>query len=409
MYIPIIALLAAVTVRTNDTALRAGCDPAADTIQMLAAGQPVQVKFAYAGEQPCFKVAVEMDGRSVTGYVSQKDLAGLDRFEQERRDAAAGSGGGPAAPVKAGATEAAEVRARLTKEVPSELRAALDALDSNEPSRALTVLEPVLKTRSDPGLLALAGIAAWKNDEPGSALEYWNKSLALRRDPDLERLYKTVERETAGDRSIGRAYGMRVMLRYEPDAVKPELARGMVLALDSEMERIQTLLGCVVRERIVAVVQSREAYLATTGAQAWSGGRYDGRIRVALIEDDAVGPKTRRVFAHELVHACLAQIGPFPAWLHEGVAQRLSGDRLSAEQRARLREVIADKHVPRLEDLGADLASADPVTARDRYALALAAADLLAEDYIGVGLRNILANRSLLAQITGELNRKLGL
>jgi hypothetical protein len=402
--------LAAVTARTNDTTLRAGCDPGADTVETLAAGEPVQVKFAYAGEPPCFKVSVEIGGRTVTGYVGHRDLAGLDQFEQERRTAATGSR--DSVPMSRATTaQAAEVRTRLTKEVPSnpEVRAALDALDDNEPSRALAVLQLVLKTRSDPGLLALAGIAAWKNDEPRSALDYWKKSLDMRRDTDLERLYKTVERETAGDRSIGRVYGMRVMLRYEPDTVKPDLARGMVLTLDSEMERIKTLLGCTLRERIVAVVQSREAYLATTGAAQWSGGSYDGRIRVALIEDDVVGPKTRRAFAHELVHACLAQIGQFPAWLHEGVAQRLSGDRLSPEQRARLRSLIGGKHVPRLEDLGVDFASADQRTAQDRYALALAAADLLAEHYNEIGIRNILSNPSLFTQVTAELNRKLGL
>jgi len=39
---------------------------------------------------------------------------------------------------------------------------------------------------------------------------------------------------------------------------------------------------------------------------------------------------TRQVFAHELVHACLANIGSWPAWLHEGLAQKLSGEPVSA-------------------------------------------------------------------------------
>ena len=400
----IIALLAAsVVVRPGGAALRAGCDRESETVAVLEAGQTVRVRFAYAGED-CYKVAVETSGRTTTGYLGSRDLAGLERFDEERRAAVEPSGS-----VKAGSAEAAEVRARAARESPgmAEVRAALDALDGNEPSRALAVLQPVLKSRADPGLLALAGVAAWKNDEPGSALEYWKQSLALRPDPEIDRLCKTVERETAGDRSIGRAIGIRVMLRYEPDKVSAELARTMVLAIDSEMDRISGVLGCTVRERLVAVVQSRDAYLATTGAAEWSGGRYDGRIRVALIDDDAVGPRTRRVFAHELVHACLAQLGAWPAWLQEGLAQKLSGDRLPPETSGRLRSAAG--RLPRLEDLGKDLAAAGSEVARDRYALALLAADRLMDDYGGMGLRNILANRNLFDQITGELNRKLGL
>ena len=36
----------------------------------------------------------------------------------------------------------------------------------------------------------------------------------------------------------------------------------------------------------------------------------------------------QRVFAHEVVHSCLANLGSWPPWLHEGLAQKMSGDQL---------------------------------------------------------------------------------
>jgi hypothetical protein len=285
----------------------------------------------------------------------------------------------------------------------------VEAIDANEPARALELLQPMLRSRADPDVLALAGVAAWRNDEPRAALDYWNRSLTMRPDGRLEQLCRTVEREASGDRSSGRAYGLRVLLRYEPDTVPPELARSMVLALDSEVERISMQLGCSTRERLVAVVQSRQAYLASTGAAEWSGGRYDGRIRIALIDEGVVGPRTRRVFAHEVVHACLANLGRWPPWLHEGLAQLLSGDRLTDAERTSIRHKARSGAFPKLDALGRDLGSMNAEAARETYALALEAASFLMERYSGIGIRNVLSNPSLLQQITGELNQRLGL
>jgi hypothetical protein len=161
--------------------------------------------------------------------------------------------------------------------------------------------------------------------------------------------------------------------------------------------------------RLVAIVQSREAYLASTGSAEWSGGRYDGRIRVALVEDAFVGPRTRRVFAHELVHACLANLGQWPPWLHEGLAQKLSGDRLSPAARARLNAMIEARKFPKLESLGRNLAALSAGDVQSTYALALLAVERLLEMHGAMGLRNILANPHLLAQWTAGLDRDLGL
>jgi hypothetical protein len=393
-----VLLLLAVSVRQDQKVLRAGCEVTAPPVATLTGGQPVTVRFAISGDAPCYKVAVERDGKVVSGYLSGSDLSGLEAFDGARRD------GGAMAVVGGVQQQAAQaVQGR------SHLRGVVQAIEGNEPARALELLKPMLSAGADPDLLALAGVAAWRNDEPRSALDYWNRSLRMRPDARIEELCRTVEREASADRSNGRAYGLRVLLRYEPDSVKPELARSMVLALDAELERIAGQLGCSTRERLVAIVQSREAYLKSTGAAEWSGGRYDGRIRIALIGDEAVGPRTRRVFAHEVVHACLASMGSWPPWLHEGLAQWISGERLSAGERASLRRLVEEKKFPKLAELGRDLGSMEGDAARATYALALEAATILMEHYSGLGLRNVLANRGLLEQLTGELNRKLGL
>jgi hypothetical protein len=156
-------------------------------------------------------------------------------------------------------------------------------------------------------------------------------------------------------------------------------------------------------------VQSPEAYRKATNAAEWSGGLYDGRIHVPLIEGAQFGPRTRRTFAHETVHACLANIGRFPAWLHEGLAQRLSGDTLPAAARQELQDKIRAGTVPKLEQMSQNWSNLSSQHARIAYNLALAAADALVENYASVGLRNVIRNPDLLAQATATIDKALGL
>ncbi|MBV8818205.1 MAG: hypothetical protein JO022_07590, partial [Acidobacteriaceae bacterium] len=181
--------------------------------------------------------------------------------------------------------------------------------------------------------------------------------------------------------------------------------------LDQEFTRIAAELGCRTEERIVAILQSRQAYLKSTDAAEWSGGQYDGRIHVALPEGGRLdSADMRRVLSHETVHACLANIpGRWPSWLHEGLAQKLSGDELSPAVQVQIRQMAANHALPRLENLAQSWSRMSTSHARIAYSLALAAVNLLFENYAAYGIRNILSNPEQLNAITSDLDRRLGL
>ena len=117
----------------------------------------------------------------------------------------------------------------------------------------------------------------------------------------------------------------------------------------------------------------------------------------------------QRVFAHEVVHACLANLGTWPPWLQEGLAQKLSGDTLSPQMRDKIKELAARHALPKLDDFRRDWSGLNTENAVVAYGVALAAADLLFENYSNTGLVNILRNPSLFAQVTSDLNHRLGL
>ena len=394
-------LFLAVSVKQDQTPLRTACGTDhSETIATLPTGTEVTIRFALAGETPCYKIAAVVDGKELTGYVAANALRGLDAFGQGLRDA--------------GWVDVNQVMSAVRPSTAPGKQSGLadqaaDLLQAGQPVKALELIEPAARSAKDPGLLALAGAAAWRADDSGKALGYWRESLALQPNPALESLYKRVEKENQNDQSSSRLYGVHIAMRYEAGAIGADTAREMVAVLDREFARISSELGCVADERIVAIAQSPEAYRKTTDAAEWSGGQFDGRIRVPVAKDAVVDATSRRTLAHEITHACLTLTGKWPAWLQEGLAQKLSGDQLTPALRAKLGEWSKEGKLPRLANLGQDWSRLDTEHATAAYGLSLEAVDLLYESNGASGIRNLLHNPGRLPAVTVELDKLLGL
>jgi len=396
--------LSANVVSVDNSPLRAGCDANAKVVGQLSQGDPVEIRFALAGGSgTCYKVSVQSDGVQLEGYVDAEAIGNLEEFERARRAAAGTSH------VESANAGLDLLRAVATVEARGEAAERATALlDENRPNDALTVVEAHLRS-SDPdaAMLILAGYAAYQSDRIDLAVDYWKESLALNPNPTVEGYLSVAERELREDRSGERLFGAQVMLRYSRDVMEPALAHEALKMLEREYLRISQELGCRTDERIVAIAQSPEEYRRTTGAAEWSGGQYDGRIRVAVMDGSRLGENTRRTFSHELVHACLHQLGDYPLWLHEGLAQKLSGETLSSSELALVNGLAAEGHLPTLSGLGGSWMGLGAAGASVAYSTALAAVELIYEHHSGIGVRNLLRNPNLLDQVTQDIDRRL--
>lgn len=393
-------VLAAANIRENNTPLRASCGTAERIITHLDAGAPVDIRFAVTADLPCYKVVAQVNGETVQGYVAVKAVAGKESFERNRM---------------AGDNTAVQVikpESRLQPAAGGDtvVHRAWALIQANQPREALQLLDPSLaKLKLNPQALAVAGLAAYRADQPKRAVELWEQSVALEANPHVATLLDRAQREVEHDQSSDSLLGLRVALRYEGTNVPAETARQMIATLDDEFSRISSQLGCRADERIVAIVQTPAVYRASMLAAEWSGGFFDGRIHVPLLEGPKMGAATRQTFAHELVHACLANLGPFPAWLHEGLAQRLSGEQLSPTGRALVQAAIAKRALPKLQNLGQNWSTLSAEHAQIAYSLAWMAVEQLEQNHGALGLRTILANPGLIEIKTQELNKALGL
>lgn len=401
--IPGILLLAAAALTVkSDQPLRAGCSPSDPVLATVRAGDRVQIKFALAGDaQACYLVTATVDGKPVDGNLPASALTGLEEFDRQRREARAVGG------VQA-AEQAPTVPLPAVRSSNPELQHVADLIRRNQPGEALEILQKLLKQNpKDPDLLAASGSAAYRGDNLRLALEYWGASLEARPDAALQRTYESARREASNDKSGEKKFGSRFLLRYDGTAASEDQARTMLSILDEEFARVSFELGCRAEERIVTIVQTRDAYLRSTGAPAWSGGGYDGKIRIPLADRTFAGGEIRRVFAHEIVHACLANIGTWPVWLHEGLAQKLSGGALSPNARQSLKAMAKVGAMPKLDQLGGSWVGKSTEGAAAAYTIALAAAECFYQFHSALGIRNLLNNPEALPRVAVDLDRRL--
>jgi hypothetical protein len=196
-------------------------------------------------------------------------------------------------------------------------------------------------------------------------------------------------------------------LHYPSGQVSPTVAREMLDALDEEYGRIRHELGCVIGKKIDTLVIPLADWQAM-GHAPWAGALFDGRIQVPLVyERSRVGPKMREVFAHEITHACISRLGNHPTWLHEGLAQYLSGVRLSQDNKRALRQALAENRLPGLERIAGPWGHYSAAQAQTAYAYGLMAV----EEWIEVdgmeSIRQALRNPAQVSSVTERLNSRL--
>ena len=155
----------ALSVNQDQTPIRAGCSSDTTVLAQLPAKTELTLRYVMAGDaSPCYKVMAKLNGRNFEGYVPMDRLDGLDELNQGRKQAGSinqseavqVARGLPLAAI----TSASSVGFKTTNASRVIMAQAEEAIEMQQPAKALALLEPELIKHRDPGLYALAGIAA---------------------------------------------------------------------------------------------------------------------------------------------------------------------------------------------------------------------------------------------------------
>ena len=187
---------------------------------------------------------------------------------------------------------------------------------------------------------ALLGQIEYSNGDVSKAIAIYEQALShAPNDPSLTNRLSQWRADAEANRGFveRRVDRFRVMFQGQADQA---LATRATDVLESAFWRIGTVLGAHPSDPVVVMLYTEKQFRDVTLAPEWSGGVYDGRIRVPA-GGAAQSPQLfERVLVHELTHAMIASLAPrgIPAWLHEGLAQYFEGDDPAAAVR-RLRAV----------------------------------------------------------------------
>jgi hypothetical protein len=153
------------------------------------------------------------------------------------------------------------------------------------------------------------------------------------------------------------------------------LATRAAAVLDAAFWRIGAALNTYPGDSVLVILYTEQQFRDITRAPAWSGGAFDGKIRVPTRGASQDLPQFDRILVHELTHAMIFSLAPHgvPAWLHEGLASYFER-RDPAGAQARLRQAGAAIPLDQLQGSFGQFSDARAVQAYDE---SLVAADVL--------------------------------
>ena len=171
-------------------------------------------------------------------------------------------------------------------------------------------------------LLYLGRISYDTGDLPG-ALALWRR--ALEQAPGNQTLAGLIakgERELPVESRMDRGYSSMFDLSFDAE-LAPGLAASVLDALESAYNRVGADLDLFPTTRIPVLLYAKGDYATVTAGPDWSGGLYDGKIRLPVGGLTRITPQLRGILFHEFTHVLIAEIthGNIPTWLNEGLAE----------------------------------------------------------------------------------------
>lgn len=171
-------------------------------------------------------------------------------------------------------------------------------------------------------LIYLGKISYDTGDLPG-ALDLWRRARGL--DPDnrtLVTLIEKAERELPVESRMDKGYSSMFDLSFDAE-LPPGLSAEVLDALESAYNTVGSDLGLYPTARIPVLLYTRKDYSSVTAGPDWSGGLYDGKIRLPVGGITRLTPQLRAVIFHEFTHVLVAELthGNVPTWFNEGLAE----------------------------------------------------------------------------------------
>lgn len=251
-----------------------------------------------------------------------------------------------------------------------------DRLSERELNRAAE-LDPRRST-----VYQLLGELAYRRDDIESAVVSWKKAAEL--DPSnaaVRARLERIQREQRTEKDFNRDVTSHFLIKYE-GREKIEAGRIVLRILEDAYGEIGRALSYYPSAEIQVILYSGRQFREVTEAPGWSGGIFDGKIRIPIGGIEEETPGLRRLLYHEYTHAAVRSLTPrVPTWLNEGLAQYFEGREIDQEQRETLKSIAQAGKLPSLKHLEGSFTGLSGSQAAYAYLFSLSAVSFLVDEH----------------------------
>ena len=201
-------------------------------------------------------------------------------------------------------------------------------------SQALPYAERAVHSNpSSADAYTMLGYAQFITDHTRDAIASWQRSLALRPDPAVQRLLARAQREQTVESEFTQHESSHFVLHYEGKETTEALRGQILTVLEADYDDLVRDLGMPPRDNILVTLYTETAFFDVTHAPSWVGALNDGKLRIPVRGLTSVSPELARVLKHELAHSFIMKLsgGRCPPWLNEGIAQFLEPKNLGSD------------------------------------------------------------------------------
>ncbi|HXC61624.1 MAG TPA: tetratricopeptide repeat protein [Nitrospiria bacterium] len=249
----------------------------------------------------------------------------------------------------------------------------------------------------------LLGEIAYQNDQLDEALGYFEKALQLvPRDPNLPSVIEKLQREHQVQSQFQQEATIHFTVKFEGHEER-DVADQVVRILEEAYGDIGKSFSYYPESPITVILYSDQQFRDITRTPAWTGGLFDGKIRIPT-EGAGFSPEVlNRVLHHEYTHAIVYALtdGHVPTWLNEGLALNFEkGDPASSSSVSSsawdspIQGAIRTNSLISLQALHGSFMNMDEATSRLSYAESYSAVKYLIDRYGMFAIQSLLKDLS---------------
>ncbi len=222
----------------------------------------------------------------------------------------------------------------------------------------------------------------YRKDDLETAASYWEKAVALNPGAaDIRARLERIRREHRTEKDFNRDVTSHFLVKYE-GREKIEAGKIILRILEDAYGEVGRGLSYYPDRELQVILYSGRQFQEVTDAPGWSGGIYDGKIRIPIGGIEQETPGLRRLLYHEYTHAVVRSITPrCPAWLNEGLAQYFEGEELDNRKKETLKRIALAGKLPSLSDIEGSFMGLGTTQAQYAYLFSLSSVRYMADSF----------------------------